>query len=201
MNRIQLDGEILIYYLRTELKLGKIAIHGESLGGSIACYLAKKCNLDFLFADRSLSSLAEAGFFNYGKLCYWALKIFLHSDCDTVSDFLGTKCYKLLSADHKDLMIHDLASLKSGVALRFLFPNYSVLSFAYTDAKCLKASSHILQSADICNLFSALKNLLNQQKTNEELTEVINKIEEIDAGGRNLIEVLNDKFPYLNALL
>ena len=57
-------------YLRTQKSITKLGVHGESLGGCIAVYLAKECVLDFLIADRTFSSLPAVVFFNYGKLAY-----------------------------------------------------------------------------------------------------------------------------------
>ena len=54
---IKKDGEAVVGFLRETLGVEKIGVHGESLGGCIATYLAWKCDLDFLFADRTFSSL------------------------------------------------------------------------------------------------------------------------------------------------
>ena len=54
------DGERLVQYMREEMQLrGPLGVHGESLGGFIACHIAEKCKLDFLFADRTFSSFAD----------------------------------------------------------------------------------------------------------------------------------------------
>lgn len=201
IKRLRIDGEIIVHYMRSQLKLGKIAVHGESLGGCIACYLAKRTNLDFLFADRSPASIQDVGFFKFGKFGYWALKVFLNNDCDAVDDFLGTRCYKVISADPNDAIIGDIASLKSGVALRFVYPNYSVLTLAYYEPKLLQTASHLLRPAEICNLVSALKKILKIEKNSEEMTEIVNKLENIDAGGKGLCEVINDKHLNVTALL
>jgi len=42
-------------------------VHGYSLGGSIACHLASKKQLDFLFADRTFSSLSTVGAKSFGS--------------------------------------------------------------------------------------------------------------------------------------
>ena len=46
------------------------------------------------------------------------MKVFLNNDSDPVSDFLDADCYKVVSADPNDKMINDLASLKTGIALK-----------------------------------------------------------------------------------
>ena len=39
------------------MKFARVGVHGESLGGTVACHLARKLDVDFLFADRTFSSL------------------------------------------------------------------------------------------------------------------------------------------------
>lgn len=190
----------MIHYIKSELKPSKIGIHGESLGGSVACFLAKKCGLDFLFADRTFSSLAETGYFRFGKACYWALRLFLKSDSDTVADFLGTRCYKVMSAGFNDKIIPDLASLKSGVALRFIYPNYSALSLSYLDPKLLQTTHHILTAAEICNLVGSLNSLSKEDKNNE-ITKVLDKFDSVNAAGKAFSHVLQDESPFLSFLI
>lgn len=187
--------------MRSNMKLGRIGVHGESLGGSIACYLARKCDLKFLFADRAFASLSETGYFGGGGVSYWILRLFLKNDCDTVAEFLGTRCYKLMSFDHNDKMINDLASLKSGVALRTVYPNYSLLSLAYYQPKVVESLEYILNYKEISSLINSLSSIVNKSKNNECLSLVVKKLESLDAGGKPLIKVLYDKNIGLSALL
>lgn len=69
-DRIVHDGQIIIAYLRREKK-GKIGVHGESIGGAIAARLAHTCELDFLFSDRSFSSILDVAYHNIG--CFGSL--------------------------------------------------------------------------------------------------------------------------------
>jgi hypothetical protein len=45
---------------------GKIGIHGESLGGCVASYVAKKCEVDFVFSDRTFSSVLDIAHWGFG---------------------------------------------------------------------------------------------------------------------------------------
>jgi fermentation-respiration switch protein FrsA (DUF1100 family) len=50
-------------FIRGELKVKKLGVHGESLGGMVAVHLGKVRKIDFLFADRTFSSLSEVAHF------------------------------------------------------------------------------------------------------------------------------------------
>ena len=119
------NGEAIISYLRTAKNAKILGVHGESLGGCIATYLATKCSLNFLFADRTFSSLSEAALHNFGRVAYCGLKIAGAEDIDSARNYLEAKCYKVLSCDPADTMINDLASLKTGVARGLLFTGTS----------------------------------------------------------------------------
>lgn len=45
--------------MRSDFKIKKLGVHGYSLGGSVACHLAKFKKIEFLFADRTYSSLSR----------------------------------------------------------------------------------------------------------------------------------------------
>lgn len=118
--RIMKDGENIVNYLRTIKQVSKLGAHGESLGGCIATYLARECSLNFLCADRTFASLSEAALFNFGKAAYWGFKIANQGDTDSVGDYLAADCYKVVTSDPMDTMVHDLASLKSGIAFKLI---------------------------------------------------------------------------------
>lgn len=187
--------------MKTRLELGKIAVHGESLGGSFACYLAKKCGLDYLFADRTFASIKEAAFYQFGSLAYWLVRIFGKSDCDTVTDYLGVKCYKVIAADPNDEMIPDLASLKSGVALRFIYPNYDLLTLGYFKTKMFERTSHIIEAAEMEVFVRDCGKIFKHDEKNSDFEEFLNKLELIDACGKTVTNVINDKFKQVSVLV
>ena len=68
------------------------------MGGLIACHIARKGLVDFVFADRAFSSLAEAANqMGLGPIVNRIFKIvtgWTHSE--TTSDFILSNCYKVL---------------------------------------------------------------------------------------------------------
>lgn len=56
--------------MKSNLVAGKIGIHGESLGGSVASYIASKCHVDFVFSDRTFSSLTDVAKWGFGDRPY-----------------------------------------------------------------------------------------------------------------------------------
>eukprot|EP00644_Phytophthora_capsici_P001750 jgi/Phyca11/15561/fgenesh1_pg.PHYCAscaffold_14_\ len=92
-----LDGIAIVNYLHTERNLKRIAVHGESIGGLVATYLARHSpHVNVLIADLD-----------------WVMRW----ETDNVQNYLEATCAKLLCSDPSDEIILDGASLKSGVAL------------------------------------------------------------------------------------
>jgi len=59
-DNLKSDAEVVCRYARSKTHSEqKIGAHGMSMGGMIACHLARKGLVDFLFADRSFSSIEE----------------------------------------------------------------------------------------------------------------------------------------------
>jgi fermentation-respiration switch protein FrsA (DUF1100 family) len=93
------DGEAIIAHLRKHYKAEKIGVHGESLGGAIAAHMAKQCNLQFMYADRSFWSLVDVAKRNFGTLPWLVLYLITWWKCDAAWDFIFAKCYKVISSD------------------------------------------------------------------------------------------------------
>ena len=92
-------------------------MHGRSVGGVIATHLARRGYTDFLFADRTFSSLGRVTRYTIGKWAQKALPMFtFKSDINLVNDYIYTSCYKVMGNDVNDEVINDIASLKCGVA-------------------------------------------------------------------------------------
>lgn len=131
LQKIKKDGEVIVNYIRTEKRVKVLGIHGESLGGCVAVYLAKECVLDFLIADRTFSSLSAVALFKFGKIAYWLFRLFRGDNSENVSDYIDTKCFKILMADPNDMMIDDLSSLKSAVALQIISAGSNIIELGY----------------------------------------------------------------------
>ncbi|CAG9319000.1 unnamed protein product [Blepharisma stoltei] len=154
------DGENIVNYLRTIKHVPKLGVHGESLGGCIATYLARECSLDFLFADRTFSSLSDAALFNFGKAVYWCFRLISRVDADSVAEYLSADCYKVLSSDPQDRMINDFASLKSGVAFKSIWSHENVLKTSVLKSD-LGKKWHILSHTEFLQMNSSLNRLTN----------------------------------------
>jgi fermentation-respiration switch protein FrsA (DUF1100 family) len=126
--RLQKDGLIIVEYLKEVKKVRKLGIHGESLGGSVATYIASNTEVQFLFADRTFSSLSNVALFNFGKVAKFFFSLVTKWNQDSVTDYLNANCYKLIANDYEDNIVTDLASLKSGVATRISDAGASLLT-------------------------------------------------------------------------
>ncbi len=72
--------------------------------------------MEFLLADRTFSSLQAAAMFLLGK---WSGPLVRHVVCWTESNvrpFLDAPCYKVAANDTEDDIVHDAASLRTGIA-------------------------------------------------------------------------------------
>ena len=106
-------------YLRKERGCEKLGVHGESLGGMIAAHVGKTCYVDFLFADRTFSSLGAVAWYGVHKVGLYLIKHFKRWEYDSAADFLASPGYKVISADPNDAIINDMASLKTGVVMGY----------------------------------------------------------------------------------
>jgi pimeloyl-ACP methyl ester carboxylesterase len=110
-----LDGEQVIKWVRENRAADKIVLHGESLGGVVAAYLARKCGCDFLFADRTFGDLNSVAQASAGSIFARLLRWITRWVFDSTANYLEASCYKLIGNDPSDTMIPEVASLKSGV--------------------------------------------------------------------------------------
>ena len=95
--------------------------HGLSMGGMIAAHLARRGLIDFLFVDRTFYDLQEVPVYSMGVWSKYALKFLtLWSGVDSTEDYIFTNCYKVISQDPNDEVIHDNASMKTGVSLKIV---------------------------------------------------------------------------------
>lgn len=95
----------------------EIGVHGQSLGGAVACYLARHCNMDFVFIDRSFSSIDKVVERSYGRFLQYSLKFltFFSWEFEATKNYIFANTYKVIGCDPKDELIPDDSSLKNGV--------------------------------------------------------------------------------------
>ncbi len=109
------DGEAVIDYLRQELGVKKIGLHGESLGGLVATHLARTKGVDFVVADRTFSSLSSVGENTFGPYIGTLYRMITLWNDTITTDYLNTNCYKVCAFDPKDEIVWMLSSLRCGV--------------------------------------------------------------------------------------
>lgn len=144
--RLKQDGVAIAEYLKRVRGVERLGVHGESMGGMVAAHVARQIAVDFLFADRTFCSLDAVARFGFGAVAYRLFRLLSCWDSDTAKDYMHAQCYKLVSSDPSDTMITDLASLKTGVALRLFSPSPCPLF----------PTSHILSPNDSLAFFEVL---------------------------------------------
>ncbi|KAG1704576.1 hypothetical protein DVH05_005507 [Phytophthora capsici] len=113
-----LDGIAIVNYLHTERNLKRIAVHGESIGGLVATYLARHSpHVNVLIADRTFATVPALAQRMIAKWAGTVVDWVMRWETDNVQNYLEATCAKLLCSDPSDEIILDGASLKSGVAL------------------------------------------------------------------------------------
>lgn len=114
-----LDGLAIVEYLKNDRGLQRIAVHGESIGGLVATYLARHSpHVNVLIADRTFATLPALAERMIARWAGHAVEWVMRWETDNVQNYLDATCAKLLCSDPCDEIILDGASLKSGVALR-----------------------------------------------------------------------------------
>eukprot|EP01036_Dinobryon_divergens_P033892 gene33892-43786_t len=119
---VKRDGVAVTKYLQRELSPQSLIVHGESIGGMVACHIAKECNIDILICDRTFASLDAVAFRMMGSWAGYGVKYIGCWRSNVVEDYLSANCIKLIiqamisSTDPDDQIISNSASLKNGVA-------------------------------------------------------------------------------------
>jgi hypothetical protein len=122
IDNIKADGVVVAQYARCRVGPdAKIGAHGQSIGGSVACHLAREGLLSFVYVDRSFSGLDMVPRFSMGKWSYFGIRILTGIwNQDSSEDYIYSNCYKVIGQDPNDEVISELASLKRGVARKSL---------------------------------------------------------------------------------
>jgi hypothetical protein len=79
---------------------------------SLTC---RSCKADFLFADRTFSSLDDVGNSNFCRFSHHLLRCLLCWKANLSLDYQDADCYKIMSFDPEDQVIPLDASLPIGV--------------------------------------------------------------------------------------
>jgi hypothetical protein len=115
-DRVKSDGCAVARYLRHTRGVKRMVVHGESIGGMVACHVVRTCGADLLICDRTFASLDSVASRLLGWWAGLGLRFLGLWNTDVVSDFLSCSCPKVVLQDPADEIIADEASLKNGVA-------------------------------------------------------------------------------------
>jgi len=158
---LQEDAEMIIDFLRKELKPQRIGVHGQSLGGVLASYLANKCQLDFLCADRTFYSLSEVVSYGFSSFAAKFFQFVSNWNSNIALKYTRSKCYKIVTYDPKDEIINYMSSLQTGILKEVIYDRVSnklhefepknietrkLQQFFINFINCLKTKASILQN-------------------------------------------------------
>nr|CCA22017.1 conserved hypothetical protein [Albugo laibachii Nc14] len=113
------DALAIIAHIKALQTYSKIGVHGESIGGLVATYVASQCpDIAVLVADRTFASIPALSQRLIAKWTAPIIRTLTRWDTNVVSNYLSASCPKIVCSDPDDEIILDSASLKSGVALK-----------------------------------------------------------------------------------
>lgn len=145
-DRLKSDVEVIVRYLRDVKKVPKLVVHGESIGGMMACHAVSRCGADVLVCDRTFSSLDAVAERLLGPWASWGVRWVCYWNTDVVADFMACRtAARILLQDPNDEIISHCSSLKSGVAtfttLRDAIWSRRDLPWKYAVAECRRQKS------------------------------------------------------------
>lgn len=184
MKNLALDGEAVFKYVKEVKNSEKVLVHGQSLGGSVACRLGKVA--DFVFADRTFRALSEVALLSYGKIIFSIYKWFGPGDTDPVKDYLAAGCYKLVSCDPEDQMIPHLASLKSGIILSLTQITEYKGKKVFNLIKEYKKNPNF---SDLLNDLNEVRRLKHSKEEESPKFDLIGTLCSLSIFGRNLYKI------------
>ena len=108
-------------------KWEKFGVHGYSIGGISATYLAKNRNIDLLISDRNFSSVSRiAESYPFGRIIKFLCKFILLDKVYNEQNYLFTKninCCKIILCDPSDEVVDNNGSVKSSIS-KYIIKNY-----------------------------------------------------------------------------
>ncbi|ETW02222.1 hypothetical protein, variant 1 [Aphanomyces invadans] len=114
-----MDGMAMVHHLRVVRGIARLAVHGESIGGLVATYVAKNApGIELLVADRTFANLPAVAQRLVASWAGTALSCVTRWQTDNVANYLDAPCHKVICCDPCDEIIADSSSLKAGIALR-----------------------------------------------------------------------------------
>ena len=152
----------------------KIAVHGLSIGGLPASYLASKRNINLIIADRTFGSVEDIIYsFPFGnKVIYYLAKVLFFPFVNNTEHFMKSNCKKILMNDPEDRTIIDTFSLKTSISKKIINELFQIKNPELNIRKI--KSENILdyalepeQSKEIFTSFKYTINFLKNKSINE----------------------------------
>lgn len=98
MKGIKNDGVVVAQYVRNKVgAASKVIVHGTSIGGAVATFVARKGLCDFVVCDRTFGSLNEVPRLPLGAWATVGLKYLFEWDTDNSEDYYYANCYKIIA--------------------------------------------------------------------------------------------------------
>ena len=192
---------ISIYdYILANYKYNKIGVYGFSIGGIAACHLAKNRNINILIADRTFgSSLEILDNFYLGKYIAYFGKILFITYVDNTSNYLSSKCNKVILNDIQDQVIFDSISLKTSIAKNIIYKIFNETNpeLNIRNIKSKNILDYALEPEQSSQFYSSFKYIISflkskNQRKNIEINNSINdKILLLNEENLNNIESIN----------
>ena len=190
-------------YISSKYQYNKIAVHGLSIGGVPACYLASKRNINLIIADRTFGSVQDIiDTFPFGNsFLYYLAKIIFFPFVDNTQNFMQGNCQKILLNDPEDKTIIDTFSLKTSISKKIIHELFHVRN-AELNIRNI-SSTNILdyalepnQSKEIFNAFKYTINFLKNK--NKNINDTNNSEDIIILERTNINSNFDDKHQKLN---
>ena len=152
----------------------KIAVHGLSIGGVPASYLASKRNINLIIADRTFGSVEDViGSFPFGnRVIYYLAKILFFPFVNNTENFMKSNTKKILMNDPEDRTIIDTFSLKTSIAKKiikelFVVKNPNINIRNTNSENILDYALEPEQNKEIFSAFKYTINFLKNKSINE----------------------------------
>ena len=174
---------ISIYdYILANYKYNKIGVYGFSIGGIAACHLANNRNINILIADRTFgSSLEILDNFYLGKYIAYFGKILFITYVDNTSNYLSSKCNKVILNDIQDQVIFDSISLKTSIAKNIIYKIFNETNpeLNIRNIKSKNILDYALEPEQSSQFYSSFKYIISflkskNQRKNIEINNSIN---------------------------
>ena len=178
------DDILDIYdYMNSNYQYNKIAVHGLSIGGVPATYLASKRNINLIIADRTFGSVTDIIYtFPFANnFLYYLAKIIFFPFVDNTSNFMKGNCKKILMNDPEDKTIIDTFSLKTSLSKKIIEELFIVRNPELNIRKISSTNilDYALEPDQAKEIFNAFKFTINFLKNKNKTINDTNNSEDI----------------------